>query len=334
MLRDFGDHEMDGRDVVRVYRDIRPTEWVTIGSPRPIVEYGLVNGRAPMAPGTPGASSDEPRNVFRVGRGDAPPVSAAGAKEVIAIDLKSVRVEAVRGVWCVRDDANILFNFGLNKADADQAHAAILRYGFNRVGVVGSQTPVMHYLFGSPDTNPPPVGPVQKLQLQSQIEGLGRVGIPVGGVGYVGEMFHFDPRKLEVRKEKGDWIVAAGAEVIGHFGPSEYPAREAARTIQNCRFTEFCTVGSAGLTFFLTDGHAPRRVPLNVQGRSFEPSKLATRQINGKWAVTENGRHLLDCGNADEGETLIRVLKYYQFDQICHLGQSPRQGVTFFAKGR
>ena len=29
------------RDVARVYRDIRPTEWVTIGSPHPVVEYGL-----------------------------------------------------------------------------------------------------------------------------------------------------------------------------------------------------------------------------------------------------------------------------------------------------
>jgi hypothetical protein len=334
MLRDFGDHEKDARDVARVFRDIRPTEWVTIGSPRPVVEYGLVNGRPPMAPGMAGASSDQPHNVFRVGRGDGPPVSGAGAREVIPIDFKSVRVEAIRGVWCVRDNANILFNFGLNKADAEQARAVILRYGFNRVGVVGSQTPVMHYLFGSPDTGTPPPGPIQQLQLQSQIEGLRRVGIPVGGVGYVGEMFHFDPRKLEVRKVKGDWIVAAGEEVIGRFGPSEYPAREALRTIQDCRFTEFCKVGSAGLTFFLTDGRAPRRVPFNVQGRRFESSTLATRQIGGKWAVTENGRPLLDCANAEEGETLIRLLKYYQFDQLCHLGQSPRQGVTFFAKGR
>jgi hypothetical protein len=192
----------------------------------------------------------------------------------------------------------------------------------------------MHYLFGSPDTSAPPLGAVQKLQLQSQIENLGRVGIPVGGVGFVGEMFRFDPRKLEVRKIKGDWIVAAGEEVIGHFGPSEYPARDAVRTIQDCQFTEFCKVGSAGLTFFLTDGRAPRHVPFNVQGRRFDPSTLAARQINGKWSVTENGRPLLDCANAAEGETLVRVLKYYQFDQICHLGQSPRQGVTFFAKGR
>jgi hypothetical protein len=285
VLRDFGDHETDARDVARVYRD-------------------------------------------------APPVSGAGAREVIAIDLKSVRVEPIRGVWCVRDDANILFNFGLNKADAEQARAVILHYGFNRVGVVGSQTPVMHYLFGSPDTSSPPLGPVQKLQLQSQIENLGRVGIPVGGVGFVGEMFHFDPRKLEVRKVRGDWIVAAGAEVIGHFGPSEYPAREAVRTIQDGQFTEFCKVGSAGITFFLTDGHAPRHIPFNALGRNFEPSRLATRQINGKWAVTENSRHLLDCTNAEEGEILIRVLKYYQFDQLCHLGLSPRQGVSFFARSR
>ena len=39
MVRDFGDQELVARNALRVYKDLRPTEWVTIGSPRPIVEY-------------------------------------------------------------------------------------------------------------------------------------------------------------------------------------------------------------------------------------------------------------------------------------------------------
>lgn len=333
MLRDFGDHETDARDVARVYRDIHPTEWVTIGSPRPVVEYGLVNGRPPMSADLPTTGGDESRNAFQ-GGGSGPAVSGIGAKAIIPIDLKTVRVEAVRGVWCVRDDTHLLFNFGPNKADAEQAHAVILRYGFNRVGVVGAQTPVMQYLFASADTSAPKPNPLAKLELQGQIDGLTRVGIPVGGVGYVGEMFHFDPRKLEVRKEGGDWIIASGTDAIGRYGPSEYAARDALRTIQQARFNEFCQVGSAGLTFFLVDGRAPTRVPYHTQGRNFEPSTLKVRKIGEKWAVTENGRHLLDCASAEEGETLVRVLKHYQFDQLCHLGPSPKLGVTFLAKGR
>ena len=149
----------------------------------------------------------------------------------------------------------------------------------------------MNYLFASNDqANVPNLGPYAKVALQSQIDALTRVGIPVAGVGYVGEMFKFDPRKLEVRKDGSEWLIASGAEEIGRYGASEYAARDALRTIQEARFNEFCTVGSAGLTFFLVDGKAPTRVPYHVQGRRFDPNSLKVSQSAGKWAVTENSR--------------------------------------------
>jgi hypothetical protein len=200
--------------------------------------------------------------------------------------------------------------------------------------VVGTPA-VMHYLFaGAGDMPHPSAGPFAKAALQAQIDGLTRVGIPVGGVGFVGEMVRFDPRKLDVRKDNGEWVVATDAEVIGRFGPSEYAARDALRTVRESRFNEFCTLGSAGTTFFLVDGRAPTRVPYHVQGRRFDPNGLKVSQAGGKWAVTENGRHLLDCASAEEGETLVRVLKHYQFDQLCHMGPSARVGLSFFAKGK
>ena len=348
LLRDFGNgdkSEANAQDAARVYRDLRPTEWAVIGSPRPVVEYGLVNGRPPMTPGLPigaggpvGAGGPDQAHVAQAGgfggfNNSGPAVTGAGAKAVVPIDLKTVRVEAVRGVWCVRDDSNIHFNFGANKGDAEQAVAVVNRYGFNRVGVVGEPAPVMQYLFASNEP-PPQLGPFAKAQLQSQIDGLARTGIPVGGVGYVGEMTKIDSRKLEVRKDGGEWVVASGTEVIGRYGPSEWVARDAVRTMQEARFTEFCKVGSAGLTFFLADGKAPTRIPFNAQGRHFDPNTLKVQKLGERWAVTEtNNRHLLDCAGADEGETLVRVLKHYQFDQLCHLGPTPKLGVSFFAKG-
>jgi len=332
MLRDFGDNENNARDALRVYREIHPTEWATIGSPRPVVEYGLVNGRPSMAAAAPATNTNEPLNPYQAGAEKGPLVSGAGAKAVIPIDLKTVRVEAIRGVWCVRDDNHILFNFGPNKVDAEQARGVILRYGFNRVGVVGAPTPVMNYLFASSDNAAPKSTALTKLELQAQIEGLNRVGIPVAGVGYVGEMFHFDPRRIEARKDGSEWVVASGGDVIGRFGPTEYAARDAVRTIQQARFNEFCTVGSGGLTFFLIDGKAPTRVPYHTQGRSFDLASLKVRQLGEKWAVTDNGRHLLDVASAEEGETLVRLLKDYKFDQICHMGPTPKVGISFFAR--
>jgi len=337
LLRDFGDRELDARDALRVYHDLRPTEWVTIGSPKPVVEYGLVNGRPPSTLGPP--AGEDARNPAAVGTtasaGTGPAVTGAGARMVVPIDLRTVRVEAIRGVWCLRDDTTIHFNFGPSKADAEQALAVIRRYGFNRVGIVGQTTPVMSYLFVGNDPGPPPApGPLAQAALQLQIDGLKRVGIPVPGVGYVGEMVRIDPRNLQVRKVGAEWVVASGEEVIGRFGPAEWAARDAARVISEGRFSEFCSLGSAGLTFFLVNGSAPNRVPFAVQGRRFDPTGLKVQPFGGGWAVTENGRHLFDCGSAEEGETIVRVMRHFGFNQLCHLGPTAGTGISFLAKVR
>jgi hypothetical protein len=345
VLRDFGERETDARDVLQVYRDLRPTEWVTIGSPRPVVEYALVNGRPPATLGASGPGSDQADANGQGNNGlvatptgfGGPVVTGGGAKLVVPIDLRSVRVEAVRGVWCLRDDNNIHFNFGLAKGDAQQALAVVQRYGFNRIGVVGDPAaPVMTYFFVGAD-NGIPVGrqaqnPFARAALQAQIDGLSRVGIPVPGVGYVGEMIGVDPRKLDVRKDRGDWVVVAGNEVLGRFGPSEWTARDAARTISDAHFTEFCRVG--GLTFFLVNGKAPTRAPFHTQGRRFDPGSLKVQPYGGKWAVTENGRFLFDAATAEEGETILRVVKAFGFDQLCQIGQGRGVGIPFMAKGQ
>ena len=190
----------------------------------------------------------------------APAASAAAAKFVQQIDLRSARVEPVKGVWCVRDDETILFNFGTDKASAEQAIAVIRKYGFNRVGVVGAAAqPAMSYLFVSLDADRPKLGGGQ-LMLNAQVDALTRTGIPVPGVGYTGEMVKIDAKKVEARKDGAEWVVAAGPEVLGRFGPTEWAAREAARTVQDAKFTEFCRLGgTSGLTFFLRDGKPPAR---------------------------------------------------------------------------
>jgi hypothetical protein len=154
----------------------------------------------------------------------------------------------------------------------------------------------------------------------------------VPGVGYFGVSLKFDPRKLEVRKEGYEWIVASGSDVLGRFGAGEFTAREALRVIQDCRFNEHCT--AAGVTFFLASGQAPKRVPYSVQGRRFDLDTLRVRQFSDRWAVTESGRHLFDVGDAGEGESLIRLLKHFRFDQMCQVGTSPSASMKFLARTR
>lgn len=334
MLRNTGDNENNARDLVRVMRDLRPTEWVTIGGTKPVVEYGLTNGRPVLTGGQPlDAKEDGTGGAMQAGGMNAPVASGTAAKYVVPVDLRTTRVEAVRGVWVVRDDNNILLNFGADKGGAEQAGAVIQRYGFNRIGTVGTPAqPVMSYLFVS--TDPAKAVPGGALAVQMQIDSLARTGIPIPGVGFTGEMIKIDARRVEARKDGFEWVVACGPEVLGRFGPTEWSAREAARTIQDARFTEFCKLGGAsGLTFFLVNGKVPTRAPLAAQGRSFDIAALKVQQVNNKWAVTEAGRQLFEVGSAQEGETVVRVLKAYGFDQSAHLSAGgAKGGITFFVK--
>ncbi len=307
-LRDLGDDETGAKEVVRIMRELHPTEWVQLGSPRPVVEYGLTNGRPPITAGLP--------------------------PMVTPIDFKTVRVEAVRGVWCLRDDANIHFNFGLNKHDADQALAVVRKYGFNRIGRVGGDIamPAMTYFFVSLQFDAAPKAPIEAFTAAAQEQALTRTGIAIPGAGYVGISMKIDPQKVEARREGFEWVVAHGPDIIARFGVAEFTARDAARIIQDGHFDEFCT--AAGVNFFLVNGQAPTRVPFSVQGRRFDTGSLKVHQLGNRWAVTESGRHLFDVPNEKEGEALVRLLKHFQFDQICQVGSSPRASMKFLAKSR
>src|SRR5262245_58426339 len=48
-LKDFGRQERDAREALNVIRDLRLTQYGTVGAARPVIEYWLADGRAPAA---------------------------------------------------------------------------------------------------------------------------------------------------------------------------------------------------------------------------------------------------------------------------------------------
>ena len=125
VFKDFGNNAEDAADMFRTLRELRPTEWASIGTDRAIVDYGLTDGKTAPNAGFP--------------------------KSHLQMDPRTTRAEQVRGVWCLRDDANILLNFGTHQADAEQALAVMHKYGFNRVGFIGKSTPPLAYFFAAPE---------------------------------------------------------------------------------------------------------------------------------------------------------------------------------------
>jgi len=309
-LHDFGNRQSDADDAVNMFRILKPTEWGVIGSSRPVVEYGLTNGK-PLAVTT-------------------------SMKLSQPVDIKSVRAEQVRGVWVLRDDNSIYLNFGVAKAEAEQAAGVCRKYGFNHIGYVGYPNPAMAYFFAMPvavNSNNKPNSAITALAAAAQEQNLTRTGIPVPGLGFVGERLVIDPRKVEIRKDRGEWVLAHGPDVLTRFGQSEWSARDALKVVQDCRFTEFCKFGTAGVTFFLINGHAPTKVPFSAQGSQFTPATLAVRPMEGKWGVYDGaGRVLFPAGTQQEGEQLVKLMQMFQFDQVCQVGLSPRASLKFLAK--
>lgn len=312
LLRDFGPNDRDGDEAVRVFRNMRPTDWGRIGSPRVVVEYGLSGG--------------------------VPPKWLPPARVAIPVDRKTVRAEAVRGAWVVRDDANILLNFGPTRADAEQAVAVVKRYGFNRLGQIGTPAAGLTYLYSvaaGPDAAPPEkANPAAALIRAAQEQSLTRTGVEVPGVGYVGEKIAIDPLKLDVKKAQNEWVLVSGTDVLGRFGYSELTARDALRVVKDGRFTDFCRVGNPGVTFFLVNGQPPKKVPYQCQGVTFDAADIRVRDTGaGAWVVADaTGRTIVPAAGREDAELIAGVLRAYKFDQSCRVGSSPKASLMFFAK--
>jgi hypothetical protein len=320
VVREFGSAQADAEEFVRLLRELKPTEWGAIGTDRVVVEYGL--NRAVL-------------NGVAVDRATAP---AFTPKTTVNIDLSSVRVETVRGVWVLRDEDNILLNFGKNQQDAEQAIGVIRKYGLNRIAQVGPTTGGATVLFAQPETasvRPKATGGLAELNRQYQEQKLARTGLEVPAAGAAGgEKFAIDPKACEIRRDKGGhWVLAHGGEVLANFGASEWSARDALKLVQEQRFTEFCRF-NADVTFFLVNGQPPTRVPFAVQAVRFDTGTLTVKAASsGKFGVYEGmGRLLFTCDTDKEAKALVATLQHYGFDTSCQMGLSSKSALRFLAK--
>lgn len=316
-VRDFGSDQAAAEEFVKVLRDLRPTDWGTVGTARVVVEYGLTSGAAQQPAFTP--------------------------KTSVAIDPASLRVESVRGVWVVRDDDNILLNFGKEKGDAEQAVGVIRKYGFNRIGQVGAAGAGATFLFAQevPAANkakpkaPAPTGVYADIQKAIQEEKLTRTGIAVPGEKgtAVGERIAIDPKAVELKRDKGDWKLVHGQDVLANFGPSEWSGRDALKLVQDQRFTEFCRF-NAEVTFFLVNGQAPTKVPFAVQATRFDREAVKVKSASGgRYGLYEgSGRQLFACDSQKEAEQLLKLLQEHGFDTSCQIGLGTKSSLRFLAK--
>jgi hypothetical protein len=329
--KDFGRYQWEAREAQRIIRELRLNERVTLGTPGPVLEYWLSDGRAPQ-----GASSR-----FRT----------------IPFDPEGLRVEEVQGRSCLRDNRRVLFAFG-HPEEAHQALRAIREYGFNQVGYIGQPTPVMMYFLADSGTgrgtqmlSPAPIvsrtdkglhrtgdaaTPAADAMATDNPTALGKM--PFGRqlsapMSDIGMRVPFDWRQVQLQHQNGDWKLAAGSYVLADFGPQEQDARQALSVVQYYRFTEHYRIGSPtpAFSFFLASGLPPHGLRFGVTTIPFRPGAMVVQRAReGSYLLADGNRQLLGFEKENDAQQVLLAIQRYHFDHLCRIGA----GMTFFVRER
>jgi len=308
-LKDFGRSQADAMEALRVIRELQLTHLGTVAEGTPPVEYWLRSGKAPEA------------GSFR--------------RVVRPFDPGTLRVAGGGNTWVLADKTHVLFAFGADKASADQALGVCQKYGFNQVVYVGQVEPKMVYFVFDRTQGPGTVREPGALDAIREAAALPASALSLPKLGYVGDHFSIDSRKLEVRLEGRDWILQHGKQTLGTFGGDRTAADDTLRMLRDWRVNEYCRVGAQGVTFFLVNGRAPRGMPLTLRSTPFSPKDLGVREVAGSWAVTDGPRVLYDFGpDREEAELVRKVLQHFGFDHLATMGHPLRPGMRLLVKDR
>jgi hypothetical protein len=366
LLKDFGRREVEARVALRLVRDMRLTQRGVVGSPEPVMEYWLCDGRAPHG-------------------------MTAGL-HVTPIDPAQLRVEQTQGQWVIRDPGRVLFNFGGHETDARDALSVIMKYGFTQIGVLGSAGPSMVVMLGHPeaasegDPNmphlvhqsplregpkdpkapppPPPVGdkspvvtPVipplhppagTRKEPSNSFGNVERVEGPPAGEPLLPkhapappplaaewiDRTPFDWRQVQLRQDGTQHTLSAGTLVLARFN-NDRDARLALAAVQHYRFTELDRVGRPQpyCSYLLCAGQAPHGQYIGLHADAFQADRLSVSKVEGRWAIVSGDQPILWFGDRpEEARVTLDVIQRNQFDRLCKIGDE--RGLTFFVRSR
>jgi hypothetical protein len=336
-LKDFGRHETEAREALRIIRELKLTQVGSLGYPRPVLEYWLVNGRAPA--------------------------NTIIGLRTTAFDRENLRIEQVQGQWCLRDARQVLFSFGYGEADARQALAIIRKYGFDQVGYLGRPAPVMilflagkahetattlpdkhvnqpHMLFpnnpftrrgdhdsskdqAAKDTastgplNPSEVAAIPSLRQLAASTSRGPSSFSIE------DRVAVDWRHVQVRQDGQNWKLLYERYAFADLGFSESDARVAQAVVQHYHFTEHCLIGrpTALFSYFLVNGQAPKGLCFGARNTPFHPEALTLQKQGEDWVLMEGSNTLWHFGQgAQEAREALQAIRRYRFDTLCRIG--------------
>jgi hypothetical protein len=148
---------------------------------------------------------------------------AVGKEDCISFNPATTTAQQIQGSWKVVDGSHWMFDFGTNKAEAEQTLAIIKNYRMNQSCFVGRPNASFQYMLVSGNS-------------------------PAGA--FAGEdCVSFNPATTTVQQIQGSWKVVDGSHWIFDFGNKESEAKQTLAIIKKYGFTRSCYVGRPGPSF-------------------------------------------------------------------------------------
>ncbi len=281
VLKDFGPREQEARQALRLIRSLHLSQYGIVGGVGPVMEYWLVDGQAPHA--------------FAPGLRILPLVPAG------------LRVEQVQGQWCLRDAQRVLFNFGQQAAEAQQALAVVRKYGFTQIGVLGPGAPAMMVFLGRSGVNP-----------QAGLPGTqGPGATPSRRL----EAPHFprQSRAPELPKEANG--NSGGPKLDGLVTPALQPLATPGHGLAHANERDEQGAAWRGEPHFGHSLGGAQKVGASAERTPFDWRRVDLRQENGDWKLASGSVVLASFGtNQHEARLALSAVRHYRFTEQWHLG--------------
>jgi hypothetical protein len=367
VLKDFGFREQDARQAARLLLDLKLNEHGTIGSPQPVMEYWLSDGKAPQA------------------------LALAGAR-MLPLDQAHLRVEQVNGQWCIGDGPRVLYTFGQQADEARQALAVMRKYHFSQAAVLGQGGPSMVVFLASSRAEAPtmPVAGRTASGRQIQVNRFPRLAkdangkphreapnpansplagvvspvlpaatgsarqVPVAAASPVSpaqagpqspvtavaalDRVPFDWRQVQLRQgATGEWKLAAGGLVLAEFGSNVQEARLALSALRYYRFREQWRMGSgpAARAWYVAGATSPRGLMMGLSGQAFQPDKLQVQKVDERFVLCNGQQVVLRLGERREvAAQALETIKRNHVDRLCQVGDPGKTPITILVRSR
>lgn len=138
------------------------------------------------------------------------------------------------------------------------------------------------------------------------------------------DCIRFNPKNARVQNMSGSWKIVDGGHMMFDFGKEKNEADKALSIIKHYGMNQSCFVGRPDPSFIymLVNTGAPAGPLSGEDCISFNPSKIAVKNINGRWKIVDGNNMMFDFGDKkDEAKKAFDIIKKYGFSNSCYVGR-------------